>query len=67
MEKAPEKNTFLTFQNGVKNIQTAGYNGVRTIYVLDLLLGLPTYMLQNVEIHFLSLSAQTKVQILNCL
>ena len=26
------KKTFLTFQNGVKNIQTAGYNGVHTVY-----------------------------------
>ena len=23
---------FLTFQNGEKNIQTAGYNGARTVY-----------------------------------
>ena len=23
---------FLAFQNGVKNIQTAGYNGARTVY-----------------------------------
>ena len=28
MKKAP----FLAFQNGVKNIQTTGYNGARTVW-----------------------------------
>ena len=31
------KKTFLAFQNGVKNIQTAGYNGARTVYVFEIL------------------------------
>ena len=26
------KKTFLAFKNGVKSIQTAGYNGARTVY-----------------------------------
>ena len=30
--KKPLKKTFLAFKNGVKSIQTAGYNGARTVY-----------------------------------
>ena len=32
MKKAP----FLAFKNGVKSIQTAGYNGARTVYVIPI-------------------------------
>ena len=35
LQKKLLKKTFLAFKNGVKSIQTAGYNGARTVYVLN--------------------------------
>ena len=32
LQKKLLKKTFLAFKNGVKSIQTAGYNGVRTVF-----------------------------------
>ena len=33
LRKMLPKKTFLVFKNGVTSIQTAGYNGVRTVYL----------------------------------
>ena len=34
LQKKLLKNPFLTFKNGVKNIQTAGYNGAGTVHII---------------------------------
>jgi hypothetical protein len=40
----------MVFENGVKNIQAAAYNGARTVFIIEfLLLQNPTFSLKSLQ------------------